>query len=123
MKKIISSILVCALLVCTLFTLASCGKVLSGTYEREEEILGQVVATTTYEFEANGKVTVRVDLAIGEDVVKEGEYEFNKDGDKITFTFENEDGELDSTTCTFTEGEEGDVKFIKLDNVKYEKVD
>ncbi len=118
MKKIVSTVLVCVLLACTLLTLASCGKMLSGAY-KAETLLGN----TTYEFGAFGKVTCTLDPIVGNNVVKEGKYEFNKDGDEITFTFENEDGEEESETHSFVEGEEGGVKYIKLGIVKYEKVD
>lgn len=123
MKKIISTVLVCALLVCTLFTLASCSKKISGIYEREDSLFGVTVATTTYVFEANGKVTIKIDPVVGDDTIQEGEYEFNKEGDKITFYFENEDGEVNAKTVPFVEGSEGDVKYIKLDGVQYDKVD
>lgn len=113
MKKIVSTVLVCVLLVCTLLTLASCGKSLSGKYKAD-----LLAAQVTYEFEAFGKVTKTTDPIVGNNVVEEGEYEFNKDGDEITVTFGEE-----SATFSFVEGEEGDVKYIKLDGVKYEKVD
>ena len=45
MKKIISALLVCVLLVGCMFALASCGKTLSGTYEAK--IIGTGVS---YEF-------------------------------------------------------------------------
>ena len=56
MKKILSVVLACALLVGCLFTLASCGKKLSGSYTAEVEILGQS-GSTTYDFHG-GKVDI-----------------------------------------------------------------
>ena len=118
MKKIVSAVLVCMLLVSSIFVLASCGKSLSGKYE-----LDLAISETTYEFGAFGKVTKTVDPVMGDDVVTEGKYKFNDAGDKITLTFENEDGVEESTTYDFSSGEEDGVKYIKLDGLKYEKVD
>lgn len=36
MKKVLSAILMCAILVCSLFALVSCGNELSGTYEGDD---------------------------------------------------------------------------------------
>lgn len=113
MKKTLSAVLVCVLLACTLLTLVSCGKSLVGTYTADI-----AVAKVTYEFAAGGKVTKTTDPFIGNNVVEEGKYEFNKDGDEITFTFGEE-----SSTHSFVEGEEGDVKYIKIDGVKLTKAD
>lgn len=112
MKKTISAILVCVLLVCTLLTLVSCGKSLSGTYA-SETALGDV----TYEFALGGKVTKTTNPLIGKSETVEGKYEFNDDGTKITLTFNDE-----SNTYDFVDGEESDVKYIKLDSWKYTEV-
>ena len=118
MKKIVSVVLVCVLLACTLLTLASCGKSLSGTYS------GSVlVAQVTYEFGAFGQVTKTTDPIVGNNVVEEGKYKFNDAGDKITFTFANEDGVEESSTHDFNEGEEDGVKYIKIDGIKFVKSD
>ena len=113
MKKTLSAILVCVLLIGCLFALCSCGKSLSGKYEID---LG--VSETTYEFGAFGKVTRTVDPIVGDDEVTEGKYEFNDAGDEITLTFGEE-----SKTYDFSSGEEDGVKYIKLDLMKYVKVD
>ena len=113
MKKTISVVLVCVMLACTLFALTSCGKMFSGKYEAET-VLGDV----TYEFEFGGKVTKITEPLFGKNETYEGEYEFNKDGDEVTLTFNGE-----SETFEFVEGEEGGVKYIKLDGIKYNKVD
>ena len=109
MKKIISTILVCVLLVGSIFSLASCSKMLMGKYEAD-----LVVSEISYEFGLFGKVTKTVDPIIGDDTVVEGKYEFNKDGTEITLTFGEE-----STTCDFSSGEEDGVKYIKLDGIKF----
>lgn len=112
MKKIISAILVCVVMVGSIFALVSCGKSLSGEYE--DVLTGNV----TYEFGAFGKVTKTVDNIIGDDTVTEGKYEINDAGDKITFTFNDE-----SETLDFAYGEENGVEYIKLGIFKYEKED
>ena len=104
MKKTLSAVLVCVLLACTLLTLVSCGKSLVGTYTAD-----LVAAKVTYEFAAGGKVTKTTDPIIGNNVVEEGKYQF---------TFGEE-----SSTHSFVEGEEGDVKYIKIDGVKLTKAD
>jgi len=109
MKKVLSAILVCVLLVGTMFTLVSCGNSLSGTYEgllfdlkfkgskvtiivKDEEVL-----TGTYEIEGkDDDMTISFDF-VDEDKANEDEKEalklidslldgdipFEKDGDTI----------------------------------------
>ena len=109
MKKVLSAILVCVLLVGTMFTLVSCGNNLSGTYEgllfdlkfkgskvtiivKDEEVL-----TGTYEIEGkDDDMTISFDF-IDEDKANEdekaaleliddlldGDIPFEKDGDTI----------------------------------------
>ena len=123
MKKVISTALVCALLVCTLFTLVSCGKTVSGTYkctltESNYEVL---------EFGMFGKVTKSTTTgAFGYTNTKtvEGKYEINETAENeysITFTWETEEGEK-IETLDFSSGEENGVKYIKLGMVKYNEV-
>lgn len=112
MKKTVSAILVCVIMVCSLFALVSCGKSLVGTYKAEK-----LLSDVTYEFELGGKVTKTSDRVIGKAEVLEGTYEFSDDNTRITFTF----GE-DTYTHDFVDGEEGGVKYIKIDGVKYNEV-
>lgn len=112
MKKTVSAILVCILLVSSMFVLVSCGKSLSGEYK--DVLTGNV----SYEFGAFGKVTKTVDNIIGDDTVTEGKYEINDDGNKITLTFGDE-----TDTYDFVSGEENGQKYIKIGVFKYEKVD
>ncbi len=114
MKKIVSALLVCVLLVGCVFALASCGKTLSGEYK--EVVTGNIV----YKF-SGSKYTMTVDNIIGDDTVVEGTYEINEDDGKITFTTEV-DGEKKSTTENFSSGEEDGVKYIKIGIAKYNKV-
>lgn len=113
MKKTISALLVCMLLVGCIFTLASCGQTLSGSYTADLSVLG----VYTYEFNMFGKVTRTIDPFVGNDVdVAEGEYKISEDGSKITLTFDGE-----AQTYELKTGEEGGVKYIKLDGVQYNK--
>lgn len=113
MKKTVSAILVCVLLVCSLLTLVSCGKSISGTYTGTT-LNGDV----TYKFEVGGKVTKTTNPYLGKGETVEGEYKFNDDGNKITLTFNDE-----SNTYDFIDGKEGDVEYIKLDSWKLNKAE
>lgn len=118
MKKIISTILVCVLLVGSIFSLASCSKIVMGTYEAD-----LVVAKVTYEFGILGNVTCTTDPIVGETTVQEGKYKIYEAGEneyKIAFTWEGEESEGDSVS--FTTGTEGDVDYIKIGGVQYNKV-
>ena len=86
MKKIISSILVCVLLVGVMFSLVSCGNNLSGTYEgklfdlkfsgsKVTVIVGETELTGTYEIKTDDetdKKTISFDF-IDEDKAEEDE--------------------------------------------------
>lgn len=119
MKKRITSLVVAlALVLACVFSLSGCvlaaGPItlISGTYEFE--LLG---TTTTYEFSPLGKVTLTVDALIADETY-EGSYKI--DGDKITFTFENNDtlsGESD-----FSYGEKEGVSYVKIGLVTYNEV-
>lgn len=118
MKKIISLALVCVLMLGCVFTLASCGKTLSGDYQDSLKV-------TTYSFKGN-KVTLTIDNIIGDDTVIEGKYEIGENDEGktvITFTFEGEDSEEHSGSYDFSEGEEDGAKYIKIGIVKYNKVE
>ena len=117
MKKIISTILVCVLLVGTLFALTSCGKTLTGKYEADFALV-----EVTYEFSALGNVKCTVAPVVGDETVYEGKYSFNDAGDKITITFENDDAEEYEGEYNFSSGEEDGTEYIKLGLIKYEKV-
>lgn len=119
MKKILSMLLVCVLLVGTLFALTSCGGP-SGKYQ-------DALKVTTLEF-SGSKVTITIDNIIGNDTVLEGKYDITEDdeGNKtITFTFESEDDEADAwdAPMSYSEGEEDGKQYIKIGIVKYTKAD
>ena len=120
MKKIVSLTLVCVLLVCTMLTLASCSMV-TGKYTAEVDLLiGK--SSVTYEFSPFGTVTVTTN-SLGKETVEDGKYELSDAGDKITFTFENEDGEVQTNTYDFVQGEENGVKYVKIGLIKYEQAE
>ena len=116
MKKIVSTLLVCVLLVGCIMTLASCGKMFSGTYEADFGIY-----EATYKFQIGGKVTLTLDYPILEDKEYVGKYTISENGDEITFEFE--DLEEFSGTRSFSKGEEDGDKYIKLNGIKYEEED
>ena len=126
MKKILSAVLVCALLVCSVFALASCGGGLSGTYSMSqsftEEIMGfelEITASTEVIFSGNtitqrGSVTTNLDeldLGILKDTVEDMVDDMLDGGSmEITGTYEiTEDEDGDKTiTITYTD-EDGET--------------
>ena len=120
MKRIVSTLLVCVLLLGCVFSLTACSKILNGKYE-----LDAVVGSKTYDFSLT-KVTITYEL-LGKDTTIEGKYKIaeNDDGDlEITFTFEDEEKAEDyAGTFSFAKGKEGDTEYIKIGGVKYTKVD
>ena len=120
MKKIISLVLTCVLLVGCIFTLASCSTMLMGSYEAEVEILGQS-ASTTYEFSPFGFKQITKTKLLGniETETEEGTYKIVEDSDgelEITLDFEDED--IKDVTATFEQGE----GYIKIGVITYEEV-
>ncbi len=125
MKRIISTILVCALILGCVLTLASCGKMLTGKYQTNI-LIGDV----TCEFKLGGKVLITVTSMLGTSATCEGEYEFDDDTNKIEFEFEetnegliqNAIQELFTGEQDFVKGEEDGVKYVKIGFVKFEEV-
>ena len=116
MKKIVSTVLVCVLLLSTMLALVSCGKMLSGTYADE------LTGLTSYTFSGN-KVTVKAGAGNYTKSV-EGTYEIkeNDEGKEvIVFTFDSDDGEKYEGEYAFVEGKEGDKVYIKIGLFKYIK--
>lgn len=120
MKRIISTLLVCVLLLGCVFTLASCGKMLTGKYEAAITDENKV----TYEFspfKVTRTTTVGA-LGFSKTTTTEGKYKIaeNDKGElQITFTWE---GSEDAETVSFAKGEEDGAKYIKLGLVKLTKV-
>ncbi len=117
MKKIISAVLVCVLLLGTVFTLASCG--ISGTYEN---------GATTIKFSGSKVVITDSVEILGAVTTKtyEAKYKIeDADEGKQTITFTYEDGAdkhlVLNGTKTFEEGKAGDTKYVKIGLVTYNK--
>ena len=125
MKKILSSILVCVLLVGCMFSLAGCvvklgsSALISGTYEADAAI-----AKYSFEFSPFGKVTVNVDPILGNSSTHEGKYKVNADTKEITLTFEG-DAPLgfDNGTVDFSYGDDEGVDYVEVGILRLKKVD
>ena len=125
MKKILSSILVCMLLVGTVFSLAGCvlslgsTAIISGTYE-----VDLALAEYTFEFSPIGKFTITEDPLIGDSKVYEGKYKVNTETNEITLTYEADAPLiLGSGTYDFAYGKENDEEYIKISILTLEKED
>jgi len=121
MKKTLSAILVCVMLLGCVFTLASCGNKPSGKYQAKLEILGQST-TTTYDFKMN-KVIVTVETEVlGNINTETSEYKYKvnkKDDGTLTIDLTGEvDGEDKTNTYTYEKGDD----YIKIAGIKYNKV-
>lgn len=119
MKKTISRILLCALLVSCLFVLSACAPTLSGSYQAD-----LVAVKATYAFESNGKLTLTLDPLVGSNISWEGTYEINEDTNEITITLNTDDSDANkySGTHSFAQGEEGDTEYIKINGIQYTKI-
>lgn len=128
MKKTISTILVCVLLVGSLLTLASCevAGFVFGTYSRTDTFVVDI--TTTYEFSLTEvtKTTVTDNLiGSGQSTTTEtmkykvGE---NDEGEKIiAFTVETDDGSK-TTEYSFNSGKDDGGSYIEIGGTRYYSV-
>lgn len=125
MKKITSLVLVCALLVCTIFTLASCS-MRFGKYESEIN-LGLVEWKVTYEFMGPMvTITTETDSLFGDsetDVLK-GTFDIIGEGDDMEIVLDLDKGNdlVKSGAYSFSEGVENGVKYIVIGASRYEEV-
>ena len=122
MKKTLSALLVCVLLVGTLLSLVSCGIMLSGKYELKLTDDNHVV----YEFSGKKVTKTKTNGIFGysKSETVEGKYEINEVEEgkfKITFTWETEEDSIE--TLDFSQGEENGTKYIKLGGFTLNKVD
>ncbi len=125
MKKTISTILVCVLLVGSLLALASCevAGFVFGTYTRTDTFVVDI--TTTYEFSLTEvtKTTV-TDNLIGSGQTVETEtmkYKVgeNDEGEKvIAFTVETSDG-TKTTEYSFNSGKDDGGAYIEINGTRY----
>ena len=128
MKKTISTILVCVLLVGSLLTLASCevAGFVFGTYSRTDTFIVDI--TTTYEFSLTEvtKTTITDNLiGSGQSTTTEtmkykvGE---NDEGEKIiAFTVETDDGSK-TTELSFNSGKDDGGSYIEIGGTRYYSV-
>ena len=108
MKKILSTALALALVLCMV------AKMLSGKYTCS--VLG---VETSYEF-SGSKVTKATGLGSSK-ITTEGTYEIKTaDDGSMTITFTWGEGEAE-TDVAFSEGEENGAKYIKIGRVKFTK--
>ena len=126
MKKTIRIVAVLLLVAMACAMLASCSKILFGTYSGEAG-LGSIIGTKwTYKFTGTSvKLIVTGSLLGGSSTIEyNGKYTIDKaeDGtEQITFTFEG-DGSTYSGTSSFSSGKNADGKsFIKIGGVEYTK--
>ena len=129
MKKTISTILVCVLLVGSLLTLASCevAGFVFGTYSRTDDAI-LVEVTTTYKF-GLGKVEVTVESEgqlSGNTETSTKEYKYkvteNDKGEKIiVLTLETEDGAKE-TKYSFNSGNDDGGAYIEIGGIRYYSV-
>jgi hypothetical protein len=122
MKKTLSALLVCVLLVGTLLSLVSCGIMLSGKYELKLTDDNHVV----YEFSGKKVTKTKTSGMFGysKSETVEGKYEINEVEEgkfQITFTWETEEDNIE--TLDFSQGEENGTKYIKLGGFTLNKVD
>ena len=128
MKKTISTILVCVLLVGSLLTLASCevAGFVFGTYSRTDTIIVDI--TTTYEFSLTEVTkTTTTDNLIGSgqstttETMKYKVGENDKGEKVIAFTVETDDGSK-TTELSFNSGKDDGGSYIEIGGVRYYSV-
>ena len=125
MKKTISTILVCVLLVGSLLTLASCevAGFVFGTYTRTDTIIVDI--TTTYEFSLTEvtKTTATYKLIGSGQTVETQTMKYkvgeNDEGEKvIVFTVETNDG-TKTIEYSFNSGKDDGGAYIEIGGVRY----
>ena len=127
MKRIISTLLVCVLLLGCVFTLASCVfsagpiTIITGEYEAD-------LALAEYElsFSPFGKITVVEDPIIGDSKTHEGKYKVNSETKEITLTWEGDGPSelvLPNGTSEFSYGEKDGAEYIQIGLVTFKAAD
>lgn len=106
MKKILSSVLVCVMLLSCMLVLASCGNTLSGTYEDETGFTSLTFKGKNVEIEVFG---ASFDAT------------YKIDGDTIIFEFEGEEAKGFEGEMKFNKGNDSDGKYIEIGFFKYYK--
>ena len=108
--------------------LASCSKMLSGTYSASGSLLGLAGAKTSYTFSFNKVTVTSTTEVLGSSSTKEyvGTYEIKEATDgtqQITMTFTDSDASSYSGTYSFSQGKnESGVATITIAGATYTKV-
>lgn len=124
MKKAIRIISIALVIIIVGTMLASCSKMLSGTYTAS--IGGDLAGLkTSYTFSGNRVTKTTTGSLIGSSSTTEikGKYEIKEATDgtqSITFTFES-DGSTTTSTETFSEGKDDNGAFVVIGGVTYYK--
>lgn len=120
MKKTARILVVIMMIAILTMSLASCAKTLKGSYSNT------TIGNTTYTFDGNNYTKTWTVSVLGTDVSKteKGTYEITEEDDQLYITFTVTEGETsESTKVTLSEGEEDGVKYIKISDVKFTKVE
>lgn len=124
MKKTISSILVCVLLVGTLLSLASCevAGFVFGKYSKTTSALG-VEVVETYDFSLTEVTKTTVSKVGSLSQTSEETYKYkvgkNDDGERIiSFTVETDNGSK-TTNFSFNSGSDNDGSYIEIGGSRY----
>lgn len=120
MKKTARILVVIMMIAILTMSLASCAKTLKGSYSNT------TFGNTTYTFDGNNYTKTWTVSVLGTDVSKteKGTYEITEEEDQLYITFTVTEGETsESTKVTLSEGEEDGVKYIKISDVKFTKVE
>lgn len=124
MKKAVKIISFALVVVIVGAMLASCSKMLSGTYSGKGSVFGVVGGEISYKFVgSNVTITVTAEvLGFSKTTEYKGKYEIKEaDGkENITFTFDG-DGSKYSGTSTFSDGKDDTGNYISIDGVNYYK--
>ena len=121
MKKTIKLLAVVMVVAMLALALVSCAKTLNGTYEGKN-VLGQ---TVSYTFEKNTYVKKTITDVFGAEITttEEGTYEIKEDSENpdalvIIFT-EIKDDKTITNSCSYAEGTENNVKYIKINGTQF----
>ena len=120
--KLLSAVMIFAMLT---ISLVSCGKILYGSYSSTSDFFG-VETTVTYAFNWD-EVTITTVKGLGSlsnTTTQTGTYQIEKhpenpEAEIIVFTFTNEDGSTLTQIRSFSQGMEGNTKYIKIDGTQY----
>lgn len=124
MKKTISTILVCVLLVGTLLSLASCevAGFVFGTYSKTTSVLGtETVETYDFSLTEVTKTTVVKIGSLSNTTTETYEYKVGKndDGERIiSLTTENDNGSS-TVKLSFNSGSDNDGSYIEIGGSRY----